>query len=327
MNRNFQNKAIRTACVAALFMLLLYSGFRQNENQPTRPNQSALLSRYSEKTDSTSVIPLKIDDGVLYEYHTDTHAWSAMKLDGMAAQVFSGEHLCVLMEDGSLFYEGQDLSPDEDNLPLTEGYGRHMAEKALEYNKTEPFLGVNGSLEYLGFMALLQSGELLYADEDDFKRVSLPGETPAKLSSSYVLTEGGNVYNMHEHIYDGMENVYDGGDIVAISASENAARCAGLKENGEAVLWWMDIEAPDVSEWNNLTAVHHGFNFVAGLRSDGRIVYADNGEQSTAAIQKALGRWPDVADLMVAGQSIVGVTEDGDCLFLDVNDYQEWPKL
>ncbi|KAI4447831.1 hypothetical protein C823_002350 [Eubacterium plexicaudatum ASF492] len=262
MNRHFPNKAMRTACVAALFILLLYSGFRQNENQSARPNQSALLFRYSEKTDSTNVIPLKIDDGVLYEYHTDTHAWSAMKLDGMAAQVFSGERLCVLMEGGSLFYEGQDLSPDEDNLPLTAGYSRYMAGKALEYNKTEPFLGVNGNLEYPDFMALLQAGELLCEDEDDFKRVSLPRETPAAMSGSYVLTEGGNVYYMH----NGIENVYDGGDIVAISASETAARCAGLKENGEAVLWWMDIEAPDVSEWKNLAAVRHGFNFVAGLR-------------------------------------------------------------
>lgn len=322
MNRHFQKKVIRTACVAALFIALLYGGFRQNENQPAKPNQSALLFRYSEKTDSTNVIPLKIDNGVLYEYHTDTHAWSDMGLDGMAAQVFSGEQLCVLMEDGSLFYDGQDLPPDEDNLPLMAGYCRYMAGKALEYNKTEPFLGVNGSLEFLDFMALLQSGELLCADEDDFKRVSLPGETPAALSGSYVLTEGGNVYYMHEHMYDGMENVYDGGDIAAISASETAARCAGLKENGEAVLWWRDIEAPDVSEWNNLTAVRHGFNFVAGLRSDGRIDYADNGEQSTAAIQEALGRWQDVAGLIVDGQTIVGVTKDGDCLFLDVNGYQ-----
>lgn len=114
-----------------------------------------------------------------------------------------------------------------------------------------------------------------------------------------MLTGGGNVYYMH----DGIENVYDGGDIVAISSSETAARCAGLKENGEAVLWWMDIEAPDVSEWNNLAAVHHGFNFVAGLRGDGRIDYVDNGGQSTAAIQEALGRWPNVADLIVARQS------------------------
>lgn len=59
----------------------------------------------TEKTDSTNVIPLKLDNGVLYEYHSDTHAWSAMGLDGMAAQVFSGEWLCVLMEDGSLFYD------------------------------------------------------------------------------------------------------------------------------------------------------------------------------------------------------------------------------
>lgn len=167
-----------------------------------------------------------------------------MELDGTAAQVFSGEHLCVLMEDGSLFYDGQDLSPDEDNLPLMARYGRHMAGKALEYNKTEPFLGVNGNLEYLDFMALLKSGELLCEDEDDFRRVSLPVETPAALSGSYVLTESGNVYYMH----DGIENVYDGGDIAAISSSETAARCAGLKENGEAVLWWMDIEAPDVSK-------------------------------------------------------------------------------
>lgn len=318
MNRHFSNKAKRTACVAALFAALLYSGFRQNENQPARPNQSALLFRYSEKTDSTNVIPLKLDNGVLYEYHTDSNTWSAMELDGMAAQVFSGERLCVLMEDGSLFYDGQDLPPDEDNLPLTAGYSRYMAEKALEYNKTEPFPGVNGNLEYLDFIALLQSRELLCEDADDFKRVSLPGETPAALSGGYVLTEGGNVYCM----YDGIENVYDGGDIAAISASETAARCAGLKENGEAVLWWRDIEAPDVSEWKNLAAVRHGFNFVAGLRKDGRIDYIDNGSQSTAAIQEALGRWPDVTDLIAARQSIVGVTEDGECLFLDVNSYQ-----
>lgn len=229
MNRHFQNKVIRTACVAALFIVLLYSGFRQNENQSARPNQSALLFRYSEKTDSTNVIPLKIDNGVLYEYHTDTHAWLALGLDGMAAQVFSGERLCVLMEDGSLFYDGQDLSPDEDNLPLMAGYSRYMAGKALEYNKTEPFLGVNGNLEYLDFMALLQSRELLCEDEGDFKRVSLPKETPAALSGGYVLTEGGNVYYMH----DGIENVYDGGDIVAISSSETAARCAGVKKTAK----------------------------------------------------------------------------------------------
>lgn len=318
MNRHFQNKAIRTACVAAMFIVLLYNALRQNESQPARPNQSALWFRYSEETDSADVIPLKIDNGVLCEYHTDAHAWSVIELDGMAAQVFSGEHLCVLMEDGSLYYDGQDYPPDEDHLPLMAGYSIYMAGKALEYNKTEPFLGINGSLERLDFMALLQSGELLCEDEDDFRRVSLPGETPAALSGGYVLTEGGNVYCM----YDGTESVYDGGDIAAISASETAARCAGLKENGGAALWWMDIEAPDVSEWKNLTAVRQGFNFAAGLREDGRIDYVDNGRQSTAAIQEALGRWPDVADLIVAGQSIVGVTEDGDCLFLDVNDYQ-----
>ena len=51
--------------------------------------------------------------------------------------------------------------------------------------------------------------------------------------------------------------------MVAISSSETAARCAGLKENGGAALWWMDIEAPDVSEWKNLTAVRHGFKILS----------------------------------------------------------------
>lgn len=68
--------------------------------------------------------------------------------------------------------------------------------------------------------------------------------------------------------------------------------------------------------------MHHGFNFAAGLREDGRIDYIDNSRQFTDVIQETLGRWPDVADLIVEGQTIVGVTEDGNCLFLDVNGYQ-----
>ena len=54
-------------------------------------NQFAGLSRYSEENDRSDVIPLKIEDGTLYEYAADDGTWTVIELDGRAAQVFSGE--------------------------------------------------------------------------------------------------------------------------------------------------------------------------------------------------------------------------------------------
>lgn len=319
MKQHFKNAMISAAVVFAMLVgmtgVSLHAAQRENKDS----NQFAGLSRYSEENDRSDVIPLKIEDGTLYEYAADDGAWTVIELDGRAAQVFSGENLCVLMEDGSLFYDGlTEVLPDGENVPLMSSYGMMIAGKVLEQNEAEPFLDVNFNLQYLYFRALLASGELLCEDMEGLTRVSLPGEKPAALAGNFILTEEGNVY----YLNGDAKKLYDGGDIVAVSACETAARGVGLKANGEAVSWWLDVEAPDLSEWKNLAAVRQGFYFTVGLDLDGGVHYADSNAKAMESVSEVLRTWPDVTDLAICYETIVGLKEDGSCVMLDVGEYQ-----
>lgn len=319
MKQNFRNTMVSATVVFAMLAAMTGVSLHAAQREIKAPNQFAILWRYSEKDDISVAIPLKIEDGILYEYAGDGGTWTAVELDGRAAQVLSGENLCVLMEDGSLFYDGlTEVPSDGETVPLMSAYGMMMAGEALKCNETEPFLTVNQNLEYLDFRALLTSGELLCEASDSYQRVSLTEEKSAALAGSFILTEKGNVFS----VYGDSEKLYTGGDIVAISASETAARCVGLKANGEAVSWWMDVETPDISDWKNLAAVRQGFYFTVGLDLDGRVHYADNDPKSTAAVSEALRAWPDVTDVAVSGETIAGLAEDGSCVALDVGEYQ-----
>lgn len=322
MKQNFRNIVLRAAIIVAMLAGMTGVSLHAAQREIKASDQFAILWRYSEEDDTSNAIPLKIEDGILYEYVADDGTWIAKELDGKAARVFSGENLCVLMEDGSLLYDGlTELPAGGENVPLMAGmagYSMMMAGEALECNKTEPFLDVNQNLEYLDFRALLTSGELLCEASENYQLVSLPEEIPAALAGSFILTEEGNVYEL----YGGAKKLYDGGDIVAISASETSSRCVGLKANGEAVSWWTDVEAPDISGWKNLAAVRQGFYFTVGLDLDGKLHYADGNQKSTAAVSEVLRTWPDVTDLAVSCETIVGLAEDGSCMVVDVGEYQ-----
>ncbi|NLO09648.1 MAG: hypothetical protein GX129_07215 [Clostridiales bacterium] len=71
-----------------------------------------------------------------------------------------------------------------------------------------------------------------------------------------------------------MKCVYDGMDIVTISASENAARCLGLRKNG-TVISLSDISPLEVTDWKNVIAVQQGFNYAEGLKLDGSCLFLD----------------------------------------------------
>lgn len=320
MKRYSKKTVIQTAVLIILFIGIIYSCLHTNQIEIKKPNQFALLSCYSPEDDRSNLVPLKIEDGILYAYEEDGTR-SVVELEGRASQVFSGENLCVLLEDGSIYYDGMtELSEPEDgeNFPLSEGYAVVMAGKVLELNETEPFLAVNQNIEYLNFKALLESGELICeTNSGGFRYYTLPEEKPIELSGDFILTENGNVY----YLYGDAEILYDGGDIAAISACETASRCIGLKENGQAVSWWMDLEAPDVSGWKNIVAVKQGFYFAVGLDANGKVYFATDDAELEKNVTAELSQWSDVTEIAVLFETIAGMKEDGSCLFLDVANY------
>lgn len=330
----------RIAIMIVFIVSITYSCLHTNQTEIKKTNQFALLSRYSPEEGKSYLVPLKIEDGILYRCSVDGE-WTVVELEGKASQVFSGENLFVLMEDGSVYYDGMTEPPkpeNGENFSLTAGYSVMMAKKTLELNESVPFVAVNQNMEYLDFRALLSSGEIMYRSYDVYEGYTLPEESVKELSGEFLLTEDGDVYYLHtdlshDPVRSEPEKLYDGGDIVAISACATDASCIGIKESGEVVSWvgsswgWNKTWSYDVSEWRNITAVREGSSFAVGLDAEGRVHFAMDNEKRQAAVSKDLNEWSDVTEIAVLGQYIAGMKADGSCLFLDLEEYAKYWKL
>ena len=270
------------------------------------------------------VRPFLIKDGKVYEYGTD-EIWRQLEITGEAKQILRGENLCVLNKDGSLYYGGK-LDLNLEKLPLTAAYNINMANMALKFNEEESFVCVNQNLGYENFRALLQNGDILYQGVKQYERYHMEEETPIILSGSHILTDEGNVYYFYtdrvdDNLYTNLECVYDGEDIVAISASETASRCLGLRADGNVVSW-SNINPLEVTNWRNVVAIKQGFYYAVGLTDQGRVLYVDYGLNNTEAINKALKMWTDVVQIDVNFETIAGLKEDGSCYILDITSYK-----
>lgn len=304
--------------LGAILLLIGMAGaffWYKNRQVTITPGQFALIGER----------PVIIKEGNVYEYGTDG-TWRHLELTGEAKQIARGEKLCILNEDGSLYYEEEiDL---EEELPLTSAYNLYMAEKASTLNKEEPFACINQNLEYLGFRALLKNGDILYQELDEYGRYHMDEETPIVLSGSYILTSKGNVYYLEIEADGSTGNmstdlrcVYDRKDIVMISASESAARCLGLRKNG-TVISWSDIAPLEVTDWKDVIAIQQGFNYAVGLTAKGSVLYVDYNASSTEEVSKELDLWTDIVQIAAYFDTIVGLKRDGSCLILDISAYK-----
>lgn len=326
MRQHSRKIVIRIAIIIFFMIVTTYICLHTGRIDINEPNQFALLFRYSPEDGKSYPVPLRIKEGILYAYGEDD-TWSAVELAGKASQVFSGEDLCVLLEDGSIYYDGITELPQQEsdeNFSVLAAYTVEMERKIVELNETEPFLAVSQNITDPNFSALLESGELVCkTDSDGLRRYTLPEEKPEKLSGAFILTEDGNVY----YLYGEAEMLYDGGDIAAISADATKSSCIGIKENGEVLSWvgsdsgWNKTWAYDVSEWKNIVAVQAGFYFVVGLDADGKVYFAMDDKKCEAAVIEDLSEWSDVTGIAVECGTIVGMRADGSCLFLDVGEY------
>ncbi len=270
--------------------------------------------------------PLRIQDGKVYKYGADG-VWKDLEVTTDAKQILSGEDLCILNRDGSLYYDGLieiDLDSNR-NFPLSAGHSIYMKQKVLAINKEEPFAWLNKSLDLVEEtnLFLLQSGEILYTLGDEYERYQLE-EKPIRLSGSYILTEKGNVYVFDTvkkrwgEVVPTFECIYKKEDVVMISSC--STRCLALRENGTVLSWRQEKnrETLDVKNWKNVIAVEQGFNYGIGLTSEGKILYTDYDLVKTEEIKKELSNWSDIVQISVNGGCIAGLKKDGSCLICKI---------
>lgn len=87
----------------------------------------------------------------------------------------------------------------------------------------------------------------------------------------------------------------------------------GLKRDGHVTLYVtngdeLNRELEKLSEWNSLTKIISGENYIAGLKSDGTVVYVDNNWRSNLG---PTTKWTGIVDIAALGKDIIGLKEDG----------------
>lgn len=256
--------------------------------------------------------PVVLHHGIVY-MNNDSGEWSALDSSVGIKQVLSGEKvLCMLDEEGNIFYGGHDV---EEGMPLGSSYTEYMANQALTYNIDNKMQFVNHSLDWSDFRAMIDDNIIIYQDGNGYSEFRL-SEKVLMLSGMFILSETGNVYRLD--LQEGesgekeppvLELVYDKGDITFIDAAESAARCIGLTKDHQAVIW-SDLPTPDLSDWGNLVKVVHGFNYVAGLTQSGNVLFAHYDENYE--MPHTLSDWESIIGIESYFNFIYGIKNDGE---------------
>lgn len=267
-------------------------------------------------------IPVRIIDSRLYVYNTDG-TWKAAEFSREVVRILSGENPCVLTADGKIYYGGL-LGKIDEEMSLTTAYRMEMIEEILEINENSSFVDVNKNLDYIDIRALLENGDILYQTQGEYKRYTFLDENPVSLSGDFVLTKEGNVYYLcTDMTYVDLEMVYAGRDVVMISASETSTCCVGLKKDGSVESWNIQQPPLEVNDWSSIVSACQGFNYAIALDSDGRVYFESMDVKWTNSISEVLNSWRNVVEIAAYFDVIVGMQEDGTCLFLNITDYED----
>ena len=108
----------------------------------------------------------------------------------------------------------------------------------------------------------------------------------------------------------------------------------GLKRDGHIILHVtdedkLDWEIDKLREWDNLTKIIGGKNYIAGLKSDGTVVA--EGQWGFTQLYQAK-RWTGIVDIAACGEDIIGLKEDGIVVVTgktssDQKRYSDWTEI
>ena len=301
----FKNKWTITTLVL-IIALVSFLGMYLLQDNDIVPIEMAVVAKQ----------PIVLYEGVAYQ-HNEENTWLELDCEKKIKQIFSDEeYVCVLDVNGKLHC---DELPDPYSLGMS-GIAYDMAGKALSINEEQKIITANGHI--LGdFKALLSDDcTIIYENADEFENFVIEEEV-AMLSGSFMLTTSGNVYlfSLNDAAVPAvpkLEPVYDGGDITYIDASDSASRCVGLTKDGKAMIW-SDIASPDISDWDDLVRVVHGFNYVAGLTSKGKVVFKHYDEAKSPELEASFEAWKDIYGIEAYFSSVYGVDKNGEVFMID----------
>lgn len=209
-------------------------------------------------------------------------------------------------------------------MSLTTAYRMEMIDEILEINENSSFVDVNKNFDYMDIRVLLENSDILYQTQGKYKCYTFADETPIGLSGDFVLTKEGNVYYFcTDTSYVDLKKVYAGGDVVMISASETSSCCVGIKEDGRVESWNIQQPSLEVNAWSSIVSVCQGFNYAIALDSDGRVYFESRDEKQANSISEGLNSWRNVVEIAAYFDVIVGMQEDGTCLYLHITDYAD----
>lgn len=91
----------------------------------------------------------------------------------------------------------------------------------------------------------------------------------------------------------------------------------------------LDWEIDKLREWDNLTKIIGGKNYIAGLKSDGTVVA--EGQWGFTQLYQAK-RWTGIVDIAACGEDIIGLKEDGIVVVTgktssDQKRYSDWTEI
>lgn len=287
--------------------------------------------------------PFMLQDGAAY-CQTEDKQWERYGDWENLVKLYREEYFVALDSEGAIICEDYSDAGEAESMPLTSACVAGMKSRMLELGQEYGVKALNkGGGE--DWRALLEDGrvmvDMLTPDGNyAYQETSIDGEKIADIAGSYALTDSGKVYkgtiNSRNAVQDKngddvMESVVEqwfvweplnaDKSIISISASETSGICAGLSEDGTVVLWLPEKTwGLDVSEWENVSELSVGYNYVLGLTAGGEVLYAAADKDSETNIKKLLQDKKDIIQIACAYQNIALLHQDGTAEMIDLDD-------
>ncbi|MCM1327737.1 MAG: hypothetical protein NC243_13755 [Lachnoclostridium sp.] len=296
------------------------------------------------EVDSFEIIagrPFILQEGMAYS-RTEDDNWERYGDWENLTGLYEEEYFVALDSEGTILCEG--YPDEEENLPLSAGYARYMKNKLLELNREYAVAALNAGGSGEDWRALLEDGRVMVFmpmqdGESEYKEVPIEGETVAALAGDYALTDSGKVYKGTINSKDVVADTNGDGvmeteteksfewkilvsdkSVTDIYASRTSGIGVGINEDGTVDLWKPQDNhwEIDLSQWENISEVSVGFNYVLGLTQDGGVLYAAADKENESKINKLLQDKKNVTHIASAYQTIALLYRDGTVEMMDV---------